>query len=348
LLLALTTFELAETRHQLWWVGILLSFTAISLGYVCSGSTFTTLIYERAPEHQQGRAIGLAWTLLLAGYAFAGILFGRLLPHYTPEGLLTLFVTVVGLMLMLWYFAIWGEERRYAFNQLSEASDKKPSFLEDFRAVWSKPSTRVFFLFIGISFVSVFAQDQILEPFGAQVFGLSTGETSRFAAFWGGMALISSFAALMIRRYIPKTTYALLSRAGLWTLFITFLLLVMAAFTTNELLIRPTLILFGFALGLWNIGTWGLMVSVSYAEHAGTYFGLWTMASLIFRGGGSVLGAIFRDVSLYLTDDFSIAYGGVFAFQALGILVALYLLNRVPFETKESSPQKVLLAVGAD
>lgn len=350
--LAFMTFELAETGNNLWWIGIFLAFTTISIGYICSGSTYTTLIYERAPEHQQGRAVGLAWTMLLGGYAFAGVLFARLLPEYTPEGLFLLFGTVVALMALLWFFSIWGEEQRRHPEEIARQTDpnqRNPQhFRKDFQAIWQKKNTRLFFFFIGVSFVSVFAQDQVLEPFGAQMFDLSVGETSRFAAFWGGTALLSSVGALILRRRIPIANYEFLARVGLWVLLGTFLLLTTAAFSSQEALLRPTLIIFGLGLGLWNIGTWGLMVSVSSAEHAGTYFGLWTMASLIFRGGGAVFGGIFRDTSLWLTDSLSIAYGGVFALEAMGIIVALYLLSRIPFEAKMPSRREVLIAVGAE
>lgn len=348
LALAFATIELAETRSSVWWGGIVLAFLLTGMGATFSGSNYTTLIYERAPAHQRGRAIGIAWTMLLFGFSFAGVLFSRLLPDYSPEGVGVLFLTAVALMVALWFFSVLGEERPTPSALETRVSS---NFKDDFRDVWSKPATRLFFLYIGLSFMGVFAQDQILEPFGGQMFDLSTGETSRFAALWGTTALLGSIFALTAQRRLSGASYGRINRYGLQVLVVTFALLAVAAYSNVEALLRPTLLLFGLGLGLWNIGTWGLMVSVSRAEKAGTYFGLWTMASLIFRGGGSIIGAVFRDISISLTDSLAFAYGTVFALEAGVILVAFLVIHRMTFrptDEQNASSEQVLLAMALE
>ncbi|NDJ87501.1 MAG: BCD family MFS transporter [Chloroflexi bacterium] len=350
LLLAFATVELAESGSNIWWGGIAFALSLTGIGAVLSGSTYTTLIYDRAPPHQRGRAVGLAWTMLLFGFAFSGVLFARLLPDYSPEGVITLFVTTVAIISALWVFSILGEERPLPPEaRPPRKSARNTPFMQDFRAVWSQPTTRLFFLYIGLSFTAAFAQDQILEPFGGQVFAMPAGETSRFAAFWGTTALLGSLFALYAHRRMSHLTYARINRYGIWSLITTFLLLALAAFSNLEALIRPTLLLFGLGLGLWNIGTWGLMVSVSSAEKAGTYFGLWTMASLIFRGGGSVVGAIFRDVAILTTGSESFSYGAVFAIEALVMLAAFLVIQRIHFSPQtDADGKQILVAVGAE
>ncbi|MBI5930108.1 MAG: BCD family MFS transporter [Chloroflexi bacterium] len=350
MLLALMTVELAETGHNIWWLGVVASLLLTSTGYVLSGSTYTTLIYERAPEHQRGRAVGVAWTMLLAGYAFSGGLTAHLLPEYSPEGLLGLFATVVALMVGLWFFSIVGEERRHSPAEIHQTPTPQlpPNFRDDLRMVWSNRATRLFFLYIGLSFMGAFAQDQILEPFGGQVFNLSTGETNRFAAFWGTTALLGSIFALASYRRMAQMSYARINQIGLGILITTFALLAGCAFAEMESLIRPTLLFFGIGLGLWNIGTWGLMVSVSRAERAGTYFGLWTMASLLFRGGGAVFGAALRDIAHWLGGSYAFSYGIVFALEMLVLTVALILISRLNLDFKRQVSQNEVLLAMAD
>lgn len=347
LLLAFNTIELAETGHNLWWLGIAASLFLVSIGYLCSGSTYTTLIYDRAPSAQRGRAVGVAWTMLLMGFALAGILFARLLPHYSTEGIAILFIVTVAIASALWFFSVLGEEHpRYDLAPASEQAN----FKADFQAIWSRPSTRLFFLYIALSFMGAFAQDQILEPFGGQVFDLSTGETSRFAAYWGTTALLGSVFALVVRRRLPRMTYERINRYGIGILVATFSLLTLTAFSHAETMIRPTLLLFGAGLGLWNIGSWGLMVMVSSDEQAGTYFGLWTMASLLFRGGGSVIGALIRDIGMLVSTTPALAYGVVFALEAVVMVLALWVLNRASFTETAIEPDHeiVLVAIGAE
>ncbi len=350
MLLAFMTVELAETGNSIWWAGIVAALLINSVGYALSGSTYTTLIYDRAPEHQRGRAVGLAWTMLLAGYAFSGALTARLLPEYSPEGLLGLFGVVVALMAGLWFFSVLGEERRRTPAEIRQMASPqtRPNFKDDLRLVWSNRTTRLFFLYIGLSFMGAFAQDQILEPFGGQVFDLSTGETNRFAAFWGTTALLGSLLGLVSYRRVAQLSYARINKIGLGTLIVTFGFLALCAFTEMQSLIRPTLLLFGLGLGLWNIGTWGLMVSISRAERAGTYFGLWTMASLMFRGGGSVIGAALRDISHLLGASYAFSYGAVFVIEMMVLSAALILISRIRFERQTDAAQNQLLSVLGD
>jgi len=294
--------------------------------------------------------------MLLLGFALAGGLFGQLLPEYSTDGLLILFTTAIAIMVVLWVFSVFGEEHKLsakAIEQQALSSSTRPNFLDDLRNVWSKPSTRLFFLYIGFSFMGAFAQDQILEPFGGQIFDLSTGETSRFAAFWGTTALLGSIFGLVGYRRIQNFSYTRINTIGIWTLVITFVLLAISAYGAVEALIRPTLLLFGLGLGMWNIGTWGLMVSVSSAEKAGTYFGLWTTASLIFRGSGSVIGAAFRDISLAITDELTFSYGSVFLAEAMVMLIALFVIRRLQFShkpdsTTQAEQQQLILTIAAD
>lgn len=353
LLLPFVTVELANTGNQIWWFGISAALGLTAIGSLVSGSAYSALIYDRAPAHQRGRAVGVAWTMILFGFAFSGVLFARLLPEYSTSGVITLFTTIAVIMGGLWLFSVWGEERRLTPEERAQMAAEPPearSFVHDFRQVWSKPVTRLFFLYIGLSFTGAFAQDQILEPFGAEVFDLSTGETSRFAAFWGTTALIGSIVALYLQRKVSVMNYARINRWGIYLLVSTFALLTVTALAELETLLRPTLIIFGAGLGMWNIGAWGLMVSVSSDVRVGTYFGLWTMASLLFRGGGQVLGAAIRDVTVFLTSTEALAYGLVFGLEAGILLLSLFIVNRIRFEEKidDATQEQVLVAVSAD
>ena len=101
------------------WIAITLALLLFSLGNAISGSTFLALIYDRAPEHQRGRAVGLVWTFLLLGFTIGGIFFGVMLrsteadgPGYTPETLQNLFVVTALVLAGLWFFSVLGEEGR--------------------------------------------------------------------------------------------------------------------------------------------------------------------------------------------------------------------------------------------
>ena len=82
LMLGSTTASLARGVDvtPLVWLALGGALLLFSFGNAISGSTFLAFIYDRAPEHQRGRAVGLVWTFLLLGFSVGGIVFGVMLP----------------------------------------------------------------------------------------------------------------------------------------------------------------------------------------------------------------------------------------------------------------------------
>jgi BCD family chlorophyll transporter-like MFS transporter len=370
--LGLATAELARGDDSgLMWVITVLALLLYSIGNAISGSTFLALVYDRAPEHQRGRAVGLVWAFLLTGFAFAGFFFGVLLPStpegtqaantpsFTPETLQILFFVAALVLGALWFFPLLGEEKRVNSRQNFEVADEpKSSFRADMKLVWNNRTTRLFFWFLALSFIFVFAQDAILEPFGGDVFGIDAKHTTRFAAYWGSMAIISTLLFLWLpRRYktlsislkrikflIPSVIRRHLSEDYKWsvpltnnsmaymgvaTIAVSYGLFAFAGLTEMRPLVTPVLILMGLGLGIWNVGTLGMMMQLSPTGRAGTFLGFWTTVEIISRGVGTSSGGIIRDVTLSLTSTLSLSYVAVFAISVVGLLAALWVLNRV-------------------
>ncbi len=341
LLVAFSTVELV--RHgSLWWLGIILGFIFSSLGYSISGSTFLALVYDRAADHQRGRAIGIVWTFLLAGYAIAGILFARLLPEYKEGEFVTFFVTIGALMVSIWAFALWGEEKPVTQETLSaeKPAHERPSFLQEVRSLLENQSARMLAWFMVLSFVGAFMQDALLEPFGGNVFGLETGDTSRFQAYWGTPAILISGVTLWAYRRFPGVGYRRFTQLGIFLMIITFTLLNITAFAKIQSLLYPSLLLLGTGYGFWNIGTLGLMVENTRESKAGLDLGVWTLMVTLCRGGGILAGTILFDVFNTLFSDSAAAYGIIFAIEAVLLVLSLAALPQI--EDRKPAVQETL------
>ncbi|MFP4323498.1 MAG: BCD family MFS transporter [Anaerolineales bacterium] len=335
MLVAFSTIELARHGSE-WWIGIILGFVLASLGQNASGSTFLALVYDRAPADQRGRAVGIVWTFLLAGYAVSGVLFSRLFPEYTEGAFLTFFATVGVIMGGIWLFAVWGEEKPQAPDEADEQPTNhtntphhKPNFAADLRNTLDTPSARMLAFFMLLSFAAAFMQDSILEPFGGRVFDLSVGETTRFQAYWGTMAIVSSVGALWGYRRFARVGYKRLSGWGVWVMIATFSALALTSFAQWEALLRPSLLLLGIGYGLWNIGTVGLMVDHSREGAAGLDLGIWTVIATLCRGSGVLLGAVLYDVMDTILAAETAAYGSIFMIEVVLLLAAIPFLNQI-------------------
>jgi BCD family chlorophyll transporter-like MFS transporter len=325
------------------WGIIALSLLLFSLGYAFSGSTFLALIYDRAPEHQRGRAVGIVWTFLLLGFTVGGVFFGMLLPasdahtegtvgalKFTPETIFNLFLIGALVMGGLWFFSVLGEERRNAAVGSRQEDREQPSSLKaDLKLAWGERQTRYFFWYLALSMLFAFTQDLILEPFAADVFDMSASTTSRFAAYWGSMAILGTVVFLVLSRRVKWLTNTVMNYLGVGTLVATFALLALSSFAEIRPLVTPALILLGIGLGIWNVGTLGLMMDMSPFGKAGTFLGFWTLVVTFARGGGVAGGGILRDLALQIGGTFTFAYGAAFAIGALGLLASIYALSQV-------------------
>lgn len=347
--LATTTLARGAEATPLIWAVISIALLLFSLGSAISGSTFLALIYDRAPEHERGRAVGIVWTFLLLGFTIGGILFGVLLPSdgdpastlsFTPETLLNLFLVTAALLGALWFFSLLGEERRSTDEQKKvDTGESSTSAWNDLRRVWQNRHTRYFLFYLALSMIFAFAQDLILEPFAGDVFGMDARHTTRFAAYWGSMSIIGSLVFLALSRRVRWLDNTRMSIIGVTALIITFVVFSISALAGVRALVTPGLILLGLGLGLWNIGTLGLMMDMSPASRAGTFLGFWTLVVTFARGFGVSGGGILRDVMLGLTGNLQVAYGAVFVAELAGLALALWALYRVNVGAYRSAQQ---------
>lgn len=326
------------------WVMIALSLILFSLGNALSGGTFLALVYDRSNESQRGRAVGIVWTFLLLGFTFGGILFGVMLPShpedavagvpaiaYSADSVLTLFLSAAVALALLWFVSLLGEEKRRKAGHRSietEQGEASTSIRRDLKIAWSSPSMRAFFWFLGLSMLFAFSQDLILEPFGAEVFGMDARITTRFTAYWGSMAILGTIVFLLLGRRFKWLNNARMSFIGVAILVLTFGLFAFSALAGIRGLVTPGLITLGIGLGIWNVGTLGLMTEMSPAGRAGTFLGFWTLVVTIARGIGVSGAGIARDVMLQLTGDAATSYGLIFAFAGAGLVLSLVMLRR--------------------
>ncbi len=328
------------------WAVLIVSFLLFSLGNALSGSTFLALVYDRSAEHQRGRAVGLVWTFLLLGFTVGGIFFSVMLPHedgtppgqiaFSAESVQNLFLITAGILAVLWFFSLLGEEKRGAPIIEQESKQPDTSLRHDLGLVWRSRPMRFFFFYLTLSMMFAFLQDTILEPFAGQVFAMDAQTTNRFAAYWGGTAILGSFTFLFLSRRFPRLTNATMSKGGVFFLIIAYIVFASSSFMEIRELVTPGLILLGIGLGIWNIGTLGLMMDLSPAGRAGTFLGFWTLSVTFARGIGVSGGGIIRDITLAFTGSYASTYGVVFVLGFVGLGVAWYALTQVNLKDYKS------------
>lgn len=338
---------------SLWgWLGVVVALIAFSVGSTFSGTTFLSLIYDRTPKPQRTRAVSVVWFFLILGFAVSGIIYSRLLPSYSREGFLSLFLIAPLIMGGLWFFSLVREEARVQKGSIkrgAESASEAHSFWQEMRTVFASRQTRLFFFFLALTTMAFYAQDVILEPFAAEVFGMPLATTNRFSTYWGSMTLLGIVVSLLASRRFPQRVNNIsLSRWGVVTLVITFALFVICALAHVRGLVTLNLILMGVGLGMWTVGSLGLMMDMTKVWGAGLYLALWTVCSTLARGAGIIVGGTVLDTALAVSGgQMAASYSVVFVLQTVAFGISLIFLARInvsEFERETPHPESVFAA----
>lgn len=324
--LSVRFFEQGEAATG--WLLALASFLLFGLGKLFSGSVYLALVRESAPAAKQGIAIGLVEMTLIAFFPIMAVLYGRWMESYDPRVFATMLLATAVICALFWWVSIAGAEKHVAQAVSGKLSDGQKSARAAIKHIWQDDRVRHFFAFLFVATFAAWMQDNILEPFGADVFGLEAGQTTRFTGYWGGVTILVLIASFIIWRKRPPETLAPITKIGLAIMGLGMALLAGLTWTGQEHWLIPALMVFGLGFGLYTFGGLSLMVVMSPDQNAGAYLGLWTVCILIAKGLGTFAGGLFRDI-FFLGAGWTAAlsYAFVFVLAAAGLLVAAAILS---------------------
>jgi BCD family chlorophyll transporter-like MFS transporter len=316
-----------DTGNPLAWLLLFLCFLAYGLGTLISGSPYLALVRDSAPKSRQGIAIGIVETALITMFPIAAVGFGRMLTTYDPALFwrLILFVVLVGGF--FWWFSVAGAEKINRSYGVGSGESARIDLRATFDLIWGDGRTRRFFLFLFVATFSAWLQDNILEPYGADVFSWEVGQTTRLTSYWGTATVLVLVASFIIWRKRPPETLSGVTRTGLLIMALGMVILVGSAVGVASSAFLGGLVVFGAGFGLYTFGGLSLMAVMSPDPHSGAYLGLWTVAILVSKGLGTFIGGVIRDLMLAVQDEASLAYGVAFAFAAVGLVAAALLLS---------------------
>jgi BCD family chlorophyll transporter-like MFS transporter len=331
--LSLSRLELIQSDF-LGWSYAVLSSLLYGVGLLISGSPFLALVRDSAPKEKQGIAISMVQTALIIFFALVGIGFSFWMQAYEARIFWQMALTTMIGGGLLWYLAVVGVEKQILARStpvnLAESSPSLEAFVTTFQKIWADRRTRGFFIFLSLATTAAWAQDAILEPFGAETFGLAVDQTTRFNAYWQGATVITLVGGAVLWRKRRPETHSGLTSGGLWGMVAGMALLTASALSRQAGLIPLSLLIFGGGFGIYTFGGLSLMAVMSSDKEAGLYLGLWTIAVTVFKGLGVFLGGAIRDLLLLnLNFPEAISYGTIFALEAMGLLVAALILAQV-------------------
>ncbi|MDY6937493.1 MAG: BCD family MFS transporter [Cyanobacteriota bacterium] len=336
------------------WLGVLaLTFAIYGLALGVSSTPFAALLVDVSDEDNRSKLVSIVWSMLMFGIIIGAILSSILLKQIGVDAPIEevrssinrLFVIVPGIVLIITFVATIGVEKKYSrFASRSKTANREDqiSLAQALRVLTASPQTGIFFTFLLVMSISLFMQDAVLEPYGGEVFGMPISETTQLNAFFGMGTLvgIASTGFLIVPRLGKKRT----ARYGCIGAAVCFGLLIGAGFTGEVGMLKGGLLLFGLCSGVLTAGAIGLMLDLTAAETAGTFIGAWGLAQAMARGLSTICGGAVLDLGRGIFSEPVFAYSLVFSTQAVGMVVAIWLLRRVNIKEFQDNAKAAIAA----
>ncbi len=338
------------------WTALLALLMALyGLAISASSTPFFTLLVDISDEDNRGKLIGIVWTMMTVGLAVGGISSKILLAPLDDidasmatvrASISGLFVVVPLIVLALAFVATLGVEKkysRYAFRSSLVAREDKITLGRALKILTASPQTGLFFTFLVVMTLSLFLQEAVLEPYGGEVFQMSIPDTSLLNTYWalGMLVSLSATGFFLIPRLGKRKT----TKFGCFSVAACFVLIILSGFTENVAMLQGALVLFGLFTGVLTTGALSLMLDLTAAETAGTFVGAWGLAQAMARGIAVAGGGVVLSAGNALFASPMLAYGFVFGLQAVGMILAVGLLNRVSVREFQENTKSAIATV---
>ncbi len=323
----------------------ILAFGAWGMGYNLSAVSYLSLASELSGENGRSRTVAVMWFMMIISVIVTSIAVGYMVDPYTPAAMIRAFWTVSAVGLFLGLVGLIRLEPRT--NASRSGTSENYTVKQMMSAITANPVARVFFIYLFLLLVAILGQDVLLEPYGAQAFGLAVSQTTRITAIWGTFFLIALVVAGLLEGRVAKRTVAQL---GNLVAMLAFIVIVVSGILVNKHIFYTGVVLLGIGSGLSTVANLSLMFDLTVPGMVGLYIGAWGFANALSRLTGSILGGVVRDLVTLSTGQLLTGYLVVFSIEAFMLLIATIMLYRIDvkaFQKRAHDPsfvEKVAIA----
>jgi BCD family chlorophyll transporter-like MFS transporter len=306
-----------------------LAFALYGAGKNLASNTYEALLADKFEGEQRPRAVTFAKVAMFVGIIGGAIMLGRLLDPFNITRLVAIVLGTVVAVCVISSLGIVKQEPRTEPVRLAGQEARASSFRETVRTlVLGDPQVRLFFIFVMLTVLGTLAQDVLLEPYGALVLNMSVAQTTRLTSIWGTGTIMAMLLAGMwlIKRY----GYSAVLRVGLWLGVVTFIGLIATGAWQLPNFFMGLVFFLGVSTGLSAAGMLTAVIEFTTLTRAGLLMGVWGLAHEFGQACGSLFSGIVVDLGRALSGGNNLAaYGVVFGLEAVALMLAILLLNRV-------------------
>lgn len=327
-----------------FWLGLalaLLVFGIWGVGFNTAVVSYLSLASDMSPAHLRSRTIAVMWFMMITAVIGTAIGTGRALEPYSPERLIEVFAICAGVALTIGALGLIGLEPR---NAIPLSHEERYSAAESVRTVVRDPLARRFFVYLMFMLSAILGQDVLLEPYGAQAFGMDVRTTTQLTAVWGGATLLALLLhGIVFSRWLSNKRGAMIG-GSIAAVGLT--LIALSGILHIEPLFVPAIALLGFGTGIATATNLALMLDMTTPQQVGLFIGAWGVADAAARGLGNLLAGVIRDLAALVVGSTG-AYATVFLIEALILCTALVMLRAIDVSAFRSQRRELGQLVAA-
>ena len=319
----------------------ILAFGAWGMGYNLSAVCYLSLASELSGEKGRGITIAVMFIAMVIGLALTGIGLSIMVPTYDPVILERAFLIVAASALTLGLLGLFKLEPHASLSASSTKADTY-TVKQMKSAITENPVARVFFVYLLLLLAAILGQDVLLEPFGAQAFGMTLAETSRIISISSVFTLIAFIVAALLEWLLEgRVKKKYIAQSGNLGALFGFITIIISGLTASQTTFYIGIILLGFGTGISTISNLSLMFDLTVPEKVGLYIGAWGFSNGLSRLVGLLMAGIVADVATKVTGDALHGYLVVFGIEASMMFIAAVMLYRIDvgaFQKKAHEP----------
>jgi BCD family chlorophyll transporter-like MFS transporter len=328
----------------------MVSYVLIGGGVSACGTSLLVLMAKRVAAPRRAAAATIVWMMMIAGFAITATMAGKLLDPFSSLRLVAVAAGISGIAFVVTLVAMWRLEGGEASVEdhdggAVDLAAERSAFVTALRQVWGEPEARRFTLFVFVSMLAYSAQDLILEPFAGAVYGWTPGESTQLAGTQHAGVFAGMLLVAVVTSALKGTRLASLKGwviGGCMASAVAMLGLVLAAVSESGAWpLEQNVFVLGVANGVFSIAAIASMMTLASRGRGGregTRMGLWGAAQAIAFGTGGLLGTVLVDVTRWISGPAAgVPYACVFALEALGFVVATWLVLEAGFERRAAA-----------
>ena len=319
-----------------------LAFLMVGLGIQTVQTTGLALATDLVEVSSRPRMVALMYAMLLVGMVGSGLIFSLVLVNFSPLRLIQVVQGAAAAVMAMNLLAMWKQEPRRP-DLTSPSQPSAVRFESAWREFLSLPGHRRFLVAVFMGTAAFSMQDIILEPYGAEILGLSVSQTSFLTVLMAGGALLAFWLSARAMRggFTPHFLAAIGALVGT----LAFSMVIFSEPVGSPMLFQLGTGLIGFGGGLFSIGTLSAAMSLETGGHVGMALGAWGAVQATSLGLSIALGGALRDVvsGLALHGDLGVVltsagagYSAVYHLELLLLFMTLVALGPLVKSFKRS------------